>query len=589
MAGSVVYIAGKWGIYPGIWRASSLNLSDADLRAPLTVQTRLTHRDLFNGVKGTFISPTNNWQIADFPPYADPAFLAEDSNERIWQDVEYPFTTSAATCQRISKINLRRVRRQISMQAQFKLTAYQVQPMDVIAFSHPRFGWVNKTFEVTACSLVYAPDASGNSLAVGVDLTLHESDSTVFDWSTADENSINAPPTTILPQTQIAQPPTSLALASDEIVRADGIRMVRIIATWVQPLDNFVLNGGRIAAQYKQHADLHWIDAGSIAGDAVTATMTPVQDGTLYDVQIWSINAAGVASTKVSGTITTAGTTSRSPSYSKYRPLTNPLTATDAGASATITVAAFTMRTSGLDISISSGSIGSLSYNTLYFLYYDDPNLNGGAVTFVATTTKETALASPGRFFVGSILTPRATAQDAIGNDDGGSGAESGMLNFMGMSQIASQTLSGTGSSLNMQNAVDGDATTFGTLSLTGNSGINNASLYFTAPPALRRRWSSAVLKYRRRVLTNTLVPNGNANGFFTAQYSVTGIPGSGLTTIETLNAGTTSALQTISVTLDPTLNLSQFALFVRVQSSAVITGGSISADIFEVWLEVKE
>ncbi len=62
MAGSVLYVAGKWGIYPGIWRAPTISLSDADFRGPMTVQTRLTHRDLYNGVKGMFISPTKGGQ-----------------------------------------------------------------------------------------------------------------------------------------------------------------------------------------------------------------------------------------------------------------------------------------------------------------------------------------------------------------------------------------------------------------------------------------------------------------------------------------------------------------------------------------------
>ncbi|HEV1991380.1 MAG TPA: phage tail protein, partial [Candidatus Dormibacteraeota bacterium] len=206
MAGSVLYVAGLWGIFPGIWRAPTISLSDSDLRAAFTVQTRMPHRNLYNGVKGTYISPTNAWQISDYPPFQSAAYLQEDNNEPLWLDVELPFTTSGATAQRLSKIALRRARRQITVQAQFKLTAYQVQPLDVVQFSHPRFGWVNKTFEVAACSLVYGAD-SQNAIAVGVDLTLRESDSTVFDWTVADEIAINAPPTTTLPSNAVAQPP----------------------------------------------------------------------------------------------------------------------------------------------------------------------------------------------------------------------------------------------------------------------------------------------------------------------------------------------------------------------------------------------
>jgi hypothetical protein len=308
-AGSVAYISGKWGIYPGTWRGSSLNLGDGDLRAPITVQTRRTHRDLINGVKGTFLSPTNNWQLSDFPPYSDPSYVYEDANELLWSDVEYPFTISAATAQRISKINLRRNRHQISLQGQFKLTAYQVQPMDIVQLTHSRFGWSNKTFEVETCNLVYAPDASGAAMAVGVDLTLNEVDSTIYDWSTADENSINTPPTSILPNNASSSAPTSLALASGQITRAaDGVSVAAIVVTWVSPLDQFVKNGGAIVVQFKKHTDVNWITNSKLDGAAVTDVIAPVIDGTQYDVQIWAENVSGVKSAIVNSTIIPSAT-----------------------------------------------------------------------------------------------------------------------------------------------------------------------------------------------------------------------------------------------------------------------------------------
>jgi hypothetical protein len=109
-----------------------------------------------------------------------------------------------------------------------------------------------------------------------------------------------------------------------------------------------------------------------------------------------------------------------------YRPLSNPLTGHDAGSNVTINIAAFTMRTSSKgDISENSGSVTGLSYNTLYYIYFSDPSLSGGAVTHIATTTRETAISNggaTGQFFVGSIITPLSGQPDTIGNNDGGSG-----------------------------------------------------------------------------------------------------------------------------------------------------------------------
>lgn len=308
MAGSILYVAGKWGIYPGIWRAPTISLSDADFRGPMTVQTRLTHRDLYNGVKGTFISPLNNWQAADYPPLQDSVALQEDNLEPLWLDVELPFTISPAMAQRISKIALRRARHQITVQGQFKLTAYQVQPLDVVQLSHPRFGWVNKTFEVTACTMLYEPDTD-NAPRLGVDLTLREADSTIYDWSTADETAVGAPPGSTLPNNAVVQPPTGLTLTSQEIIRvADGLTTSQIVVSWTAPADQFVTHGGRIRVQYKKHTDTAWLDGGAVDGAATKQTISPVNDNVLYDVQIWAENASGAQSSVVSGTVTPSGT-----------------------------------------------------------------------------------------------------------------------------------------------------------------------------------------------------------------------------------------------------------------------------------------
>jgi len=128
-----------------------------------------------------------------------------------------------------------------------------------------------------------------------------------------------------------------------------------------------------------------------------------------------------------SATLKNMGETSNQPGAVAVRPTSNMLTATDAGTSATVNVAAFTLRVAGqADVSYSLGSISSLTFNTLYFIYCDDPTLRGGAQTYNATVTKEEALNGVGRIFLGSILTPAATLPNTTGNNDGGAGAQTG-------------------------------------------------------------------------------------------------------------------------------------------------------------------
>lgn len=125
---------------------------------------------------------------------------------------------------------------------------------------------------------------------------------------------------------------------------------------------------------------------------------------------------------------------------SSYRPLSNPLTAQDDGFSGSpptdhceIDIASFTMRSAigPTDVSLSSGVITGLLPNTIYHVYYDDPSYAGGAVTYFADTVQAVALDATGRFYVGSIKTPTTGGLSTKGNNDGGTGAQSGRLDLL--------------------------------------------------------------------------------------------------------------------------------------------------------------
>ena len=160
-----------------------------------------------------------------------------------------------------------------------------------------------------------------------------------------------------------------------------------------------------------------------------------------------------------------------------YRPLSQPLTAIDAGTYAVVNIASFTMRTSNKgDIAVNSGAITPLSYDTLYYIFYDDPGLNGGGVAFQATITKEVAIYGAGRMFVGSITTPFAGGQATGGNNDGGSGAQNGATYKLSLGVQTSYfsfptgcsgttSFSGTHTTLsNPQNACSGNDATYASM-----------------------------------------------------------------------------------------------------------------------------
>ena len=178
MAGAIIDISGKWHILPGAFRTpTTITLLDKDVVALVSVETKRSTRELFNAVKGTFVDPTNEYQDTDFPPLVSSVFQAEDGGDRIYKDISLPFTNSAFMAQRLAQIDLERNRRQVSVELSCSMVAYKSQPGNVVAWTHSRFSWTGKTFEVSS----FAVDVEDNALISK--LSLVESDVDVYGFA----------------------------------------------------------------------------------------------------------------------------------------------------------------------------------------------------------------------------------------------------------------------------------------------------------------------------------------------------------------------------------------------------------------------
>ncbi|MES2904335.1 MAG: hypothetical protein V4696_09145 [Pseudomonadota bacterium] len=97
----------------------------------------------------------------------------------------------------------------------------------------------------------------------------------------------------------------------------------------------------------------------------------------------------------------------------------NPLSATDAGANATINVAAHTrVYGDGTTLAIAGPTtLTGLAYSTLFYVYYDDATRADTTPTFLTTTSPATAAQSGDRHLVGSVTTPAAAAPPTTGDE----------------------------------------------------------------------------------------------------------------------------------------------------------------------------
>lgn len=306
-AGFCGYIGGKWHIHAGAYRTPTITIDESQLVGPLNVQTRLSRKDIFNAAKGVFTSPETDWQPSDYPVVTNTTYQTSDG-EQIWQNFEWPFITSSAMAQRVSKISLERVRQEISVQLQCNLTAVTVQAGDNIMLTNSRMGWTSKVFEVMNTKFV--PDEEDGATTLGYNLELRETASSVWDWANGEETVIDTAPNTNLPDPSTVVAPTGLTLTSDSTttsLQADGSVIPRILVEWTAPADEFVVSGGTIRVEYKLNAASEWNFWAFARGDEVENYITSVIIGQSYNVRIKSEQVLGASSSWVTATATAAG------------------------------------------------------------------------------------------------------------------------------------------------------------------------------------------------------------------------------------------------------------------------------------------
>lgn len=261
-AGSVIKQGGKWHIHAGAWRTpEATGLNEDDLRGPIRVTTLVSRSELCNGVKGVFIDPDQNWQPVDFPPVASDTYKTLDGGQRLWRDMELAFTTSPSMAQRLAKIELLRSRQQMAIEMPCKLTAFDLAPGKIVPVTNALFDWSAKNFEVLEWRL--AVEEKDATPMLGVDLVLRETDTSVFDWSTSEESTIDPAPNTGLANPFIIPRPGVSEVSEELYVGRDGAGVkVRALVSWMAPGDAFV---DAYVLQYRPAGATEWIPQPPVA------------------------------------------------------------------------------------------------------------------------------------------------------------------------------------------------------------------------------------------------------------------------------------------------------------------------------------
>ena len=337
-AGTLFWGQGNWQLKAGHYTSPVKTFTLDDFRSPIQMQTRQSMADVFNVVRGTFTDKDEDYIVADYPEMTSATYLAEDNNVETPLDLTLPYTTSAATAQRIAALTLNRGREQITLNADFSVAAFGVQVGDIVGITNSRYGWSAKEFEVVGWQFFADQDAGD----LRVKLTLRETSEAAFDWN-ADETAIISNNTT-LPIFSTVPAPSDLVLTATTVLNDDGIALPAIRASWTATVDRFVQyyevqykrlggeedygsiadaqtdseNWGSITVSATESEDWGLTNEPIITPDAEYVSVLgttnsfliqPVLNGYDYIVRVRAVNSLGVRSPFITNSIASVGDT----------------------------------------------------------------------------------------------------------------------------------------------------------------------------------------------------------------------------------------------------------------------------------------
>jgi len=279
MGGLAWYAQGKWRTKAAYWTSTVADFTEDDLRSSISVATRHSRRDNFNTINGVWKGEDSNWQVTDFPPVTNAAFLTADNNQELATDLNLSFTSDVNMARRIANIYLERNRQQLTVMASFGMRAFQVQVGDNIRLTNSRFGWTNKEFEVVLWTFGLTDN---NDLQVH--MTLREISESVFD-DIAD-GAVYERDNTTLPSPFTTTP---VGVAVEAIAQVTNQKVSNIARITVSATSDVFIS--RVEVEFKKSSDTVWKAVGT--GPVGVFEAVDLETST-YDFRARSINIFGV-------------------------------------------------------------------------------------------------------------------------------------------------------------------------------------------------------------------------------------------------------------------------------------------------------
>ena len=288
-AGTFTYTGGVFRMSPASFASSSLSLTDDDIIGPMEIQTKISRKDRFNGVKGVFVGPENNWQEADFPAFIQSSFVTEDGLEII-RDVPLSMCIAGSQAQRVAKTVLFQGRNELQCNIPVNLKALRLIPNDRVDITSARLGFTNQVFRVVALNF----GSADNTLHCV--LTLREDTSAAYDFDpSADAVNVDPTPDTSLPTFRSVSTPVISSFTNTGDLNNDGTFLSSAILSFAESTSGFISHT-EIQLQAQLDGTFVTVDTQNVQQGVTTTRFGGLIVGRVYRCKVTCVSVLGVRS-----------------------------------------------------------------------------------------------------------------------------------------------------------------------------------------------------------------------------------------------------------------------------------------------------
>ncbi len=308
-AGTFTYTGGVFRMSPASFANSSLSLTDDDIIGPIEIQTKISRKDRFNGVKGVFVGPENGWQEADFPAFVQSSFVTEDGLEII-KDVPLSMCIAGSQAQRIAKTVLFQGRNELQCNISTNLKGLRLVPNDRVDITSTRLGFTNQVFRVVAVNF----GSDKNQLHCV--LTLREDTSAAYDFDpSADAVTVDPTPDTNLPTFRSVSTPVISSFTNTGDLNNDGTFLSSAILSFAESTSGFISHS-EIQLQAQLSGSFVTVDTQNVQQGVTTTRFGGLIVGRVYRCKVTCVSVLGVrSSAATSSNLTIAADTTAPSAY----------------------------------------------------------------------------------------------------------------------------------------------------------------------------------------------------------------------------------------------------------------------------------